>query len=298
MGKAPPQFLWLDGPMAAVAFLAIARTPNPAGGALPLPASLRSSLWSSLRSSLDASLGPRSDARGTLRSAMNIFYQTAFDTNYANVWLAHYQAAESIGTKYDSSIDDYRQDMEIIATECFMMLPFDGLCVVVDRPTTCRMEPSGPNDRMRLHAEDGPALEFADGWKVWSWHGLQIPGDLIEKRNELTTDSIMAMTNAEQRRVAIEIYGVDRFMPDAGGVVVQQDRYGKLWRRDLGADEEPYCAVEVLNGSLEPDGTRKTYFLAVPERNDRRRPIKTALSAVAWTYGLTPAEYRQLAVRT
>ncbi len=46
------------------------------------------------------------------------------------------------------------------------------------------------------------------------------------------------------------------------------------------------------NGSLEPDGSRKRYFLLVPPT------CRTAIEAVAWTYGLTAEEYGNLRVRT
>ena len=222
----------------------------------------------------------------------------SLDMNYWNVIGGRYRGAAMVGVKYTEDAVEYLNDMECLAQETFWIIPFKGLCIIIERPTLLHVEPAGPEDRVRLHCADGPALAFADGTKVWCWHGLTIAGDLIEKRQDLTPDSIANLPNAEIRRAAIEIYGVDRFMPDAGGIVVHEDRFGKLWRRELGANEEPYCAVEVLNGSLEPDGTRRTYFLAVPERDDRRKPIRTACAAVAWTYGLTPKEYRALEIRT
>ena len=46
------------------------------------------------------------------------------------------------------------------------------------------------------------------------------------------------------------------------------------------------AAVEVVNGTAEPDGTRKHYFLQVPPT------VRSAREAVAWTYGLTEQRYR------
>jgi len=47
----------------------------------------------------------------------------------------------------------------------------------------------------------------------------------------------------------------------------------------------------VVNGSPEPDGTFRHYFLQVPAT------VRSAREGVAWTYGLTEHRYR-LAVRT
>jgi hypothetical protein len=207
--------------------------------------------------------------------------------------------------RFTQTDTDYLNDSEVLAQECLWFIPFKGLCIFIEKPTTVSVEPAGPEERVRLHCADGPALAFGDGWRVQCWHGLRIPPDLIEKRHKLTPKQIALVPNAEIRRAAIEIYGVARYMPDAGGRVIHRDAYGTLWRRDLGPDDEPYCAVEVLNGSLEPDGSRKTYFLSVPrstvlmpDRRDDGRPIDTALDAVAWTDGLRGDEYQALRVRT
>jgi hypothetical protein len=43
--------------------------------------------------------------------------------------------------------------------------------------------------------------------------------------------------------------------------------------------------VEVINATPEPDGSRRTYFLAVPPT------VRTAREAVAWTFGLDELDY-------
>ena len=48
---------------------------------------------------------------------------------------------------------------------------------------------------------------------------------------------------------------------------------------------------QVVNGTPEPDGTYKHYFLQVPPT------MRTPREAVAWTYGLSERHYR-LAMRT
>jgi len=56
------------------------------------------------------------------------------------------------------------------------------------------------------------------------------------------------------------------------------------------ADE--IAVVEVVNGTAEPDGSHRRYFLSVPPE------CRTACEAVAWTYGMTAEQYRALRVRT
>ena len=74
--------------------------------------------------------------------------------------------------------------------------------------------------------------------------------------------------------------------------------------------DSPYVGVRVLNSTPEPDGSVKEYVLRVPPAfGDKRRKTirlttaaahgareieipRTPHAAIAWTFGLTPDEYR------
>jgi hypothetical protein len=144
----------------------------------------------------------------------------------------------------------------------------------------------------RLHREDGPALEWPKT-KLWYWKGINVPQWLIEEPQKITADKIRSEANAEIRRAMIERFGYGRYMRELGGKMIHEDATGKLWKNvttDMHGTD--IAVVEVLNGSLEPDGTRKTYHLSVPPT------CRTAKAAVAWTYGMTEDEYDKLVVRT
>jgi hypothetical protein len=70
-----------------------------------------------------------------------------------------------------------------------------------------------------------------------------------------------------------------------------EDETGILWRKTWLASDA-WAAVEVINATPEPDGTRKHYFLQVPPN------LRTAREAVAWTYGIAPERYDRLVMRT
>jgi hypothetical protein len=140
------------------------------------------------------------------------------------------------------------------------------------------------DERGRLHSENGPALQYPDGFAIWAWHGLRVPADLIVHPELITTKRITQEQNAELRRVMLERYGLERYMRDMGAKRVQGDDYGNLYRVELAGDE-PIVMVEVENSTPEPDGTMKMYMLRVPPM------CTTAREAVAWTFGLTPEQY-------
>lgn len=144
------------------------------------------------------------------------------------------------------------------------------------------MEPvPGNEDELRLHCVDGPALRYRDGWPVYAIHGVRVDNpDWIIDRSQLTPDRILAEENAEVRRVMVDQYGTQRFLGDAGAVLIHEDpEWGKLWRREMPGDE-PLVMVEVVNSSPEPDGHFKDYFIRVP-------PTMTeTYAAIAWTFPL------------
>jgi hypothetical protein len=173
---------------------------------------------------------------------------------------------------------------------------------LLEREVVVLALPTIRTERGRLHCADGPALAWHQT-KVYAWKGIVVPERLILRRQEITADAILAEPNQEMRRVMIELYGTGRYVHDMGARLVHADATGRLWRLQpeppsqatrAASHRQPddLAAVEVTNGTVEPDGTRKTYWLAVPPE------IATAKAAVAWTYGMTPGQYDRLVVRT
>ena len=164
-----------------------------------------------------------------------------------------------------------------------------GLAIVSERPTRIRRD-----DRSRLHASGGPAIEYPDGTRIWAWHGVRVPRSVVESPETITIESIDGERNAEVRRVLIERYGEERFIHADGAELVSEDAAGRLWRRRSGAEgsrwrwveaDEPVVLVEVLNATPEQDGSRRSYFLRVPPTT------RTAREAVAWTFGMEGEAY-------
>ncbi|HSA51037.1 MAG TPA: hypothetical protein VLH10_13155 [Yinghuangia sp.] len=162
--------------------------------------------------------------------------------------------------------------------------PYEGVVLVAERPTTLFRD-----ENARLHSGEGPALAFPDGFALHAWRGMPIPADFVTglgpQGSGLDVNRIRNEDNAELRRVMLEIYGYDRYLSEVGARPLHRDATGVLWRIDLPGDE-PIVMVEVLNSTPEPDGTTRTYWLRVPPRT------RTAREGVAWTFGLTEAEYQ------
>ena len=190
----------------------------------------------------------------------------------------------------------YEATME---TACWWW-PHRDFVMVVERPAEIHRElvnplrPRGWGSH-RLHRDDGPAVVWPDGWGVYSIHGVRVPRQVVEEPDTLTIEQIGGEENAEVRRVMIDRFGMDRYVREAGGVLVDEDvdelgQPRKLWRLDLNGDE-PIVVVELVNSTAEPDGSFKRYMLRVPPSMD------TAWDAVAWTWDMPTGDY-ELAVQS
>ena len=110
----------------------------------------------------------------------------------------------------------------------------------------------------------------------------------MTSRDWLSPAQINALREAERRlgrdreltRAVIDRIGHRPHLVGRVGL----DDHGSLWRIDL-PHSEPLVLVELENSTVEPDGTRKRYFLRVPPN------LRSAREAVAWTFGLSADDY-------
>jgi hypothetical protein len=159
------------------------------------------------------------------------------------------------------------------------VLPYDRVAFVSERPLVLKQDAQG-----RLHSDSGPAIAFADGFQIYSWHGATVPQKLIDNPESLTVGEIEQQRNAEIRRVMIERYGMQRYIETSGAKEIHRDDAGVLYRKEF-LNDEPLVMVKVINSTPEADGSFKSYFLRVPPT------MKTAKEAVAWTFNIEEEGY-------
>ena len=134
----------------------------------------------------------------------------------------------------------------------------------------------------RLHNDKHAAVE-SDVENLYFWHGVLVPEFVVVRPDSITIRHIDDETNAEVRRVKLERFGGERLRNHA--TLRQQDDTGRLYELAVPGDDEPCVFVDVENSTPEPDGTFKRYCLMVPPTT------RTCTEGVAWTFGLSPAEY-------
>lgn len=163
------------------------------------------------------------------------------------------------------------------------LYPYATVALAVWPPTTVALDPEG-----RPHAEDGPALAWADGTQVFAWHGQLVPPALVKEGAPAVRSRIERERDPLHRSILIERYGLGRYLTEAGAAEIHSDDCGRLYRLRQSGDEA-IAAVRVVNHSPEPDGSFREFWLRVPPT------VTTAREAVAWTFGLAETDYTPFA---
>jgi hypothetical protein len=203
---------------------------------------------------------------------------------------------------------------------CAGAAALDGAALLLEHPATVRED-----DRGLIHATDGPAIRWSDGFTAWALDGHGVPREVVEDPDEMTVALIRseARGNIERHRLLVRTLGTERYLAAAGATpdliaaeldpVLQRGliaRFGegpyaaaagRLIHHDIDGlgqvrrlwgvarrDDAPLVVVEVANSTPEPDGTRTRHWLRVPPGT------ATCQEAVAWTFGVRDAEYHPL----
>jgi hypothetical protein len=132
------------------------------------------------------------------------------------------------------------------------------------------------------------ALEYSDGFGIYSWHGIMVSEQIIMKPETITLDQVVKENNQEIRRIMLDRYGWDRVLCDLHACVEHEDNTGKListYRLGEYLAGEDEIAKFVL--VVDPSTNRK-YSLRVPPET------KTAKEGVAWTFWQKEDEYNPI----
>jgi hypothetical protein len=190
-------------------------------------------------------------------------------------------------------LDEALDLMCTVARSCGGLFAFGGeLCVMLDRPERlCLAEdPGGPMVERRvppptLHAADGPALRYRDGWEAYFLRGVRVPRDVVEAQQSITLRRIDTEPDPLLRWLLIEQFGVERYLRRRGTLCDELPGVATLFRA-ADRDEGELRVVRLVNATTRADGTREHFMLRVPPG------CATAAEAVSWSFGLDARAYR------
>lgn len=145
------------------------------------------------------------------------------------------------------------------------------------------------DEQHRLHNECGCAAKWSDGYELYFWHGVNIPGDYIREPEKITRAIVLAEQNLEKRRVLSEILGAEKFAALLGVVTIDKDidrnRNPVILYRT--AEEDSIINAFLYFASVTCPSTGRKYFLKVPPGNN-------IWEAVAWTFRRSKDDYNPI----
>ena len=249
---------------------------------------VRDQIWDQIRYQVEVQVGDpfRNQVRDQVEALIGNqkCYATAWcDLLYDADFGSFYSYFKKIGVVNHPHFDEY---VHYLRSGVFYSIFLQGVAFVCGRPEYIKRD-----DSNRLHSADGPAIKWADGYANYCWHGVTIPAKLVDAPDEITKEDLIQEDNAEVRRCYMEALGTERFFELLDVEMVDMAALGEpgyisdycLYR----TREEDTVAGEYINFlQMECHSTGRKYVLCVPA------DITTAAYARAWTFGLTPDEYK------
>ena len=231
-------------------------------------ASVEDSVWASVEDSVRASAGASVGA--SVWDSVRASVWDLVGGQHEAYWLAFYAYFREV-----CGIEEETKQLDgllALSKSAGWALPYRDICFVSERHTTLLRD-----ERGRLHAEDGPAVRYPDGWAVWAWHGIRVPQEVIEQPETLSVTAALGEPNTEVRRVMLTRIGADRLSAELPAGVIDSDVDGRGMPRRLftlgDITDRRFIAYTC------PSTGREYPAQPVPPQVD------TCAEAVAWRFG-------------
>ncbi|MGF2040283.1 MAG: DUF6745 domain-containing protein [Nostoc sp. CmiVER01] len=161
--------------------------------------------------------------------------------------------------------------------ECAWLFAYDDICIICDRPLHLRFD-----NQNRLHAEGEPAIEFTDGYSLYSHHGVTLPEKYGKVHpQQWQSQWLLTEENAELRRVLIQGIGYTRICQELQAIELDTWHEYTLLKIDADVDEESIYLLKMTCSS-----TSFIHALRVPPN------MNSAREAIRWVnLGIEPEEF-------
>jgi hypothetical protein len=169
------------------------------------------------------------------------------------------------------------QVFQELALHCGWFYPFERVCLVCDRPIRLSLDPED-----RLHAEAEPAIQYADGYSLYSHHGITLPSSYGKLHpHQWQAHWLLEEPNAELRRALIQGIGYARLCQELHVHELDTWHDYSLLKLDTDADIEPIFLLKMTCPS-----TGSIHAMRVPP------DLGSARAAIRWVnWGTDPEEF-------
>ncbi|MEG3916060.1 leucine-rich repeat protein [Microcoleus sp. w2-18bC1] len=203
---------------------------------------------------------------------------TLFKEIYLTQWYI-----SSLGVNISQKAQEIHHCQKQLFEHCGWIFPFEKICAVCDRPRHLRFD-----SQNRLHAEGEPAIEFADGWNFYYYHGVRLPEEYGKVHpNQWQSQWILAEDNAEVRRVLIEEIGYARICQELSAKQIDSwQEYALLQIDDADDIDDAYDVEPIILLKMTCPSTGFIHALRVPP------DLTSAREAIRWVnWDIDPEEF-------
>lgn len=168
-----------------------------------------------------------------------------------------------------------------------MRVMHEKFCIVSDFPEVIRTD-----ENHLPHCENGPSHRWRDGWELFHWHGVRVPGHWIMHPENIDPLEVLRSENVEQRAAGISIVGMSRMLDRLPHRIIDSDP--DPMRGDLVEVTIPDLPDPVLYLKAHCPRNGTIMEAVNPDEMDER----TVRGAQAWRLGIPAAEFTYPEVRT
>lgn len=157
--------------------------------------------------------------------------------------------------------------LQTLVENCDWIFTFEKTCFVSERPLVLRYDSGN-----WLHAEGEPAIQFADGYSLYSYHGVRLPEKYGRVHpNQWESRWLLDEDNAGLRRVLIQSIGYARICQELQAMELDAWQEYTLLKIDAEADVESIVLLKMTCPS-----TGHIHILRVPPE------MRSAREAIRW----------------
>ena len=245
-----------------------------------LDSQLTSQLTSQLDSQLDSQL--RSQLDSQLDSQLYSINNNWWILVWWLAWGGWYAFAKYIGVEFDSKVLKIFMDF---VTNVSFIIPYEGIAFVSETPKISWEEG-------KLHKTEGKAVEYADGYGLYSLFGVNFDEKLFKKvtNKKVTLKTIFSIENMEQRMAGLKLVGVEKLLKSKHATKIDKsDRGNTLYKIEDIFDQTAYYL------HYKCPSTGRVYVSGI----DPEVGVKgDADECMGWKFGLSKEEYQSLKIES
>lgn len=177
-----------------------------------------------------------------------------------------------------------------LAKVCGWCMPYENVCYASERHNILKRDPQG-----RLHAVDGPALAYPDGWAIYAIRGTHVPAEWVLNKNSLDPRLALTEPNLERRAAVATLLGWHKIMGMLKPKVID-DRTVSVEQLLAMVKDGHNDDGRLLEVELPDEGTARFLEVICPAHAEEKRylrvprEMRTAREASRWTYGVDASQ--------